>query len=323
MKVKLFLEKMYRQGRIPQAILFYGKEGVGKREMAFELAKAMLCLKKQYPACDNCHSCKLIKDFFLIPEEKLKVFGESSSGKEVFVYLQGDHPDFICVKPEKTEIKVDQIRAVKDFVYIRPALSDRKVILIQDAQTMNPYAQNALLKVLEEPPEDTFFMLISNNLYKILPTIKSRCFLLEVPPLTTEELAKKTGINDPTLLELADGSLKLLNQIKEKKDLVENALSFLKGDVLTVYNIANKLEDLDEEDQRLFLRILAHFVHKKYLAEKNESYKLILDRLYSTMEYLGRGLNLALLMFYIYLEGGENLALHKGSLQGYEEDYAS
>ncbi|WP_448584191.1 DNA polymerase III subunit [Thermocrinis sp.] len=321
MKVKLFVEKAYRQGRIPQAILFYGKEGVGKREIAFELAQAILCLKKQYPPCGSCSSCRLVKDFFSIPEEKLKVFGESSSGKDVFLYLQGDHPDFICVKPEKTEIKVDQIRAVKDFVYIKPALSNKKVVLIQGAETMNPYAQNALLKVLEEPPNDTFFILVCSNINKILPTIKSRCFLLEIPPLTMNELAEKTGINDPTLLELADGSLELLNQIKEKKELVETALKFLNGDILTAYNIAIKLDDFSEEEQRLFLKVLAFLIHKKYLKERDDSYKLILDRLYSSMEYLGRGLNLALLMFYIYLEGGDNLALYKGSFQGYEEDY--
>ena len=321
MKARLFVEKMYKQGRIPNAILFYGKEGIGKREIALELAQAILCLKNQYPPCGSCPSCGLIKDFFSTPEEKLRVFGESSYGKEIFLYLQGDHPDFICIMPEKTEIRVDQIRALRDFVYIRPAISNKKVVIIQNAETMNLYAQNALLKVLEEPPTDTFLILVCNNLRKVLPTIKSRCFLLEATPLTMDELAKRTGITDPILLELADGSLKLLNQIKEKEDLVKTALNFLSGDILTVYNIANKLDNLSGEDQMLFLKVLTFLIHKKYLKEKGDSYKLILDRLYSTMEYLGRGLNLALLMFYIYLEGGNNIALHKGSLQRYKEDY--
>ena len=323
MKVQAFLERMYNQGRIPQALLFYGKEGVGKREIAFELAKALLCLNSKYPSCGHCESCRLIKDFFSLPEEKLKVFGESSSGKPIFLYLQGDHPDFICIKPEKTEIKVDQIRSIKDFVFIKPAISNRKVIFIQNAELMNPYAQNALLKVLEEPPYDTFFILVSNNLDKILPTIKSRCFLLEVPPLTAQELSDKSGVKDALLLELADGSLKLLNQLKEKRDLVDSALKFLKADFITAYSIAEKVDGLSLEDQTLFLRILAHLIHKRYFEERLDVYKLILDRLYLTMENLGKGLNLKLALVYLYLKGGEKVALHKGSVQGYEEDYPS
>jgi DNA polymerase-3 subunit delta' len=113
MKLQAFLERMFKQNRVPQALLFYGKEGVGKREIAFELSKALLCLKSQYPACGVCESCRLLRDFFSQPEEKLKVYEDST-----FVYLQGDHPDFIYLKPEKTEIKVDQVRAVREFVYI-------------------------------------------------------------------------------------------------------------------------------------------------------------------------------------------------------------
>jgi DNA polymerase III, gamma/tau subunits len=205
MKLQIFLERMFNQKRVPQALLFYGKEGIGKREIAFELSKALLCLNGQYPACGVCESCRLLKDFFSQPEEKLKVYEDGT-----FVYLQGDHPDFIYLKPEKTEIKVDQIRAVRDFVYIKPALSPKKVVVIYNADAMNPCAQNALLKVLEEPPLDTHFILVSHNLNSILPTIKSRCFMLEVPPLTKEELAQRTGIKDDLLLELSEGSLILL-----------------------------------------------------------------------------------------------------------------
>ncbi|WP_448587396.1 DNA polymerase III subunit [Thermocrinis sp.] len=321
MKTKVFLEKMYKQGRIPQATLFYGKEGVGKRELAFELSQAILCLRSQYPSCGICESCRQLKNFFSIPEEKLSIYGESSSGKSVFLYLQGEHPDFVYLKPEKTEIKVDQIRAVREFVFVKPALSRKKVVMVYNAEKMNPYAQNALLKVLEEPPEDTFFVLVSHNLNKILPTVKSRCFALEVPPLTKEELSQKTGIKDPMLLELADGSLRLLNQLQEKKDLVELAMSFLRADFISLHKMADKVENMDTEDQVFFLKVFAHLIHQRYLQERRELYKFMLDRVHSTMEHLGKGVSLRLLLFYLRLKGGDKGALHKGSLQGYEEDY--
>jgi DNA polymerase-3 subunit delta' len=312
MKLQAFLERMFKQNRVPQALLFYGKEGVGKREIAFELSKALLCLKSQYPACGVCESCRLLRDFFSQPEEKLKVYEDGA-----FVYLQGDHPDFIYLKPEKTEIKVDQVRAVREFVYIKPALSHKKVVVIYNADAMNPYAQNALLKVLEEPPLDTHFILVSHNLNSILPTIKSRCFMLEVPPLTKEELAQRTGVKDELLLELSEGSLILLESLKEKKEIVETALKFWQLDWVNLFKLANKLEDWSTEDKLLFLKILSGLIHKKYLQEREERYKLMLDRVYFAMEYLGKGINLKLTLFYLYLKGGDKNASYKGALSGH------
>jgi DNA polymerase-3 subunit delta' len=312
MKLQAFLERMYKQNRVPQAILFYGKEGVGKREIAFELSKALLCLKAQYPACGVCESCRLLMDFFSQPEEKLKVYEDGA-----FVYLQGDHPDFIYLKPEKAEIRVDQVRAVREFVYIKPALSHKKVVVIYNADAMNPYAQNALLKVLEEPPLNTHFILVSYNLNSILPTIKSRCFILEVPPLTKEELAQRTGIKDELLLELSEGSLILLESLKEKKEIVETALKFWQLDWVSLSKLANKLEDWSTEDKLLFLKILSGLIHKKYLQEREEMYKLMLDRVYFAMEYLGKGINLKLTLFYLYLKGGDKNASYKGALSGH------
>jgi len=141
--------------------------------------------------------------------------------------------------------------------------------------------------------------------------------------LTVEELSKRSGMKDTILLELADGSLDFLNQLIEKKDLVDSATKFLKADVITAYNIAEKVDGLSTEDQLLFLRILAHLIHRKYSEEKLDVYKLILDRLYLIMENLGKGLNLKLALIYIYLKGGEKVALYKGPFQGYEEDYTS
>ena len=166
-KIKKFLSSLFYQNRVPSSIIFYGKEGIGKKELGFELAMALLCLENKYPPCGSCESCRHMEDFKQKKTEELKFYGEDKKGKKVYLYLRGDHPDFIYLAPEKAEIKIDQIRGVKDFAYLTPALSKRKVIFIEPAEAMNPYAQNALLKVLEEPPEDTHFILMSSQLQKL------------------------------------------------------------------------------------------------------------------------------------------------------------
>jgi DNA polymerase-3 subunit delta' len=191
------------------------------------------------------------------------------------------------------------------------------VVVIYNADAMNPYAQNALLKVLEEPPLDTHFILVSHNLNSILPTIKSRCFMLEVPPLTKEELAQRTGIKDDLLLELSEGSFILLESLEEKKEIVETALKFWQLDWVSLFKLANKLEDWDTEEKLLFLKILSGLIHKNYLQERDEKYKLMLDRVYFAMEYLGKGINLKLTLFYLYLKGGDKNASYKGTLSGH------
>ena len=135
------------------------------------LAKRSLALNWPWPFCALKISIHLAVTVILAgiwrtlnkkKTEELKFYGEDKRGKKVYLYLRGDHPDFIYLAPEKAEIKIDQIRGVKDFAYLTPALSKRKVIFIEPAEAMNPYAQNALLKVLEEPPEDTHFILITS-----------------------------------------------------------------------------------------------------------------------------------------------------------------
>ncbi|SHK46356.1 DNA polymerase III subunit delta' [Thermocrinis minervae] len=291
-RIEKFLGSMYRHNKVPNAIVFYGKEGVGKKTIAFELAKALLCLKNTFPACESCASCLHMNNFKHMMEtspEDLEVFVEGQSGKEVFAYFQGDHPDFVYVLPEKTEIKIDQIRAVKEFAYLRPGLSKRKVVLIGKAHTMNPYSQNALLKVLEEPPLDTYFLLTCDSLDKLLPTVKSRSFLIEVPPFTDEEISQITGVKDPQLLRLADGSVSMLKEIMQKKNLLQMAQDFLKKDPLEVYKVASQAEDLSVQDQEFLLKIL------EAMAEDANAQ----DAIALARENLGRGIRLDLFLTYL------------------------
>ncbi len=318
--LKKFLGRLFYQRRVPASVLFYGKEGVGKRDIAFEFASSLLCLEEAYPPCGRCESCRHMQDFKEKREEDLLFYGEDKKGKRVYLYLQGDHPDFVYLKPERAEIKIDQIRGVKDFVYLRPALSKRKVVLVEPADTMNPQAQNALLKVLEEPPEGTHFLLIASRIEKVLPTIRSRSFLLEVPPLREEEIRALTGIEDPLILELSEGSLKMALKLKEDAELLKVARSILEGDVLTLYKRSLEVDQWDYERQSMLLKIIMAIVHRKYLETRDEGYKQALDKASLGLEYLSKGIRLSLLLF--QLKGGVRNVLHKGKVSGYQQGAA-
>ncbi len=310
-RVRTFLERMIKQKRVPVSLLFYGKEGVGKGNVAFEFAKALLCLNNLYPPCGNCSSCSHMDAFKKEPEENLAYYGEDKRGRKVFMYLQGEHPDFIYVKPDRSEIKIDQIRGVKEFVYLRPALSRKKVVLIEPADSMNPFSQNALLKVLEEPPEDTHFVLVSHNIDKVLPTIRSRSFLLEFPPLSLEEIKSLTGIDDPFILEFSGGSVNMALKLYEDREILEVALDILSGDILRLYRRSFEIEKWDYDRQALLLRLLEILLHRRVI-EGKEEHRQALDRVVWGMEFLNRGIRLSILIFYVGLIGGEKDVLHKG-----------
>lgn len=155
----------------PHALLLAGVAGVGKSLLAHALVQRLLCQTPRNPtdpACGECTSCRL--------------------------FTSGNHPDFRHVIPEadaeeaeaegagagekkkaSAQILIAQIRALEDFVYIGAHLGGRRVILVEPADVMNVPAENALLKILEEPPSGVCFVLVSSRWRRLLPTIRSRC----------------------------------------------------------------------------------------------------------------------------------------------------
>lgn len=300
-RVSTFLKRMYRLKRVPQALLFYGKEGIGKKTMAFDFAKALLCLKGAFPACNTCPSCNYINQFNQTPVEQLRVYSDRESGKKVFLYLQGEHPDFIYLQPEKDEIKIDQVRGVRDFLNLKPALSQKKVVLIAPAESMNPYSQNALLKTLEEPPQDTHFILVANNLNNILSTVRSRCYLVEFKELSKEDIKNITGIKDEEILELCEGSITKANQLLQKTHIIRLARMVLSGSPLELYGVSSQVEKMDYDEQKLLIKLLEIMLHKKLLQDKEkwEFYEPIIDRVTFVLDNLNRGIKLSLFLFYV------------------------
>jgi DNA polymerase-3 subunit delta' len=194
------------RARLPHAILFYGAAGIGKADFIEAFAQSLLCenVRPDGHACGECASCGW--------------------------FAQGNHPDYRRVRPEAMEdelpaegedgdgdkkskstktaskdIKIEQIRALSDFMNISTHRQGLRVVVLYPAEALNMPSSNALLKTLEEPPPGTVFLLASNGLDRLLPTILSRCRKFALPmPGHNEALAwlQAQGVQD------ADGWLR-------------------------------------------------------------------------------------------------------------------
>ncbi len=159
------LGRIIETRNIPNALLFAGNPGSGRQQAAFRFAKAVNCTARNGSSCNICRSCKKID--------------------------ASQHPDMIVVTPAdpRKAITISQIRQIIAQTGARPHEAAYRMVLITDADLMNNQAQNGLLKELEEPPEDTFFILMARDRSALLPTILSRCRSLRFPPLSGPALA--------------------------------------------------------------------------------------------------------------------------------------
>ena len=151
------LSVMLSSGRVPHAFIFEGDKGTGRKTLANMLARGLACTGKDKP-CGVCESCRIT-----------------------------ENPDIVTVLPEKSAITVDKIRAIRDEAYILPNQSEKRVFIIPDANLMNEQAQNALLKVFEEPPKSVAFILTCEYSGQLLSTVISRAavFKLSAPDVKT------------------------------------------------------------------------------------------------------------------------------------------
>jgi len=204
------LQRALAAGRLAHAYIFAGPAGVGKRTTAREWTKMLLCrnpieIKDLHTApfrdsCGRCDSCRLFPDshpdFHLIQKE-LRPFTNHDKGKEA-----------------KQDLGMWVIREfLLEKAPLRPVIADSAVYLIREAERLNPSSQNALLKLLEEPPRHCFIILLCSRPDRLLPTTLSRCQILRFGPIDEPHivaaLAKK-GINKPQAqywARLCEGSI--------------------------------------------------------------------------------------------------------------------
>ena len=303
--VREFLEKLQRENRLPGGLLFYGPPGVGKTTASLELARGVLCLNSREWGCGGCLSCthydRVVRDILSGVWENIEVY-EETNGKKIFKYLSGEHPDFVYVPPSGGSVKIDQMRAVRDFAYMKPALSHRKVVVIDDAHTMTREAGNALLKVLEEPPSDTLFILISEGKDQLLPTIVSRTYQVEFHPLDEEVFYELIGERDRELYESSGGSYTVAKSMREKREISRLLDEFLSLKPDKVYEVSTRLDKLELEDKELFLFLLEERIKKNFLEKglNYDKFEMLSQRIAELRGGLGRGLRLSLGLLSLY-----------------------
>lgn len=161
--VKARLSGAFASGRVAHSYLICGPVGSGKHTLTRILCAAMQCEGRgEKIPCGVCSGCRKA--------------------------LEGVHPDIITVDdPEHKSMTVEPIRAARSDMFIRPNEGKRKIYIIPRGQDMNESAQNALLKILEEPPDYGVFLILSTNAERLLPTIRSRCAELQLGPVEQHE----------------------------------------------------------------------------------------------------------------------------------------
>ena len=159
------LERAFLSGRAHHALLLDGPPGVGKRAIAHIFGRSLLCKQGSIGRpCNTCGECRRV--------------------------LAGSHPDWLELEPDGANIKIAAIRQLTQTFTYRPFEGGRRVALIDPAERMTDEAANALLKTLEEPPAESYFLLVTSNRALLLPTIVSRCQHLPFSAMSAQEVQR-------------------------------------------------------------------------------------------------------------------------------------
>ena len=156
-------------GRLPQACVLEGGTAEQRLALAKEVAGALVCKADGARPCGHCDACRKAES--------------------------GNHPDIQVVGPEngRKTVAVDTVRTMRDDAFILPNEADRKVYIIDPADSMQDYAQNALLKILEEPPLYANFLLLCTSKASLLPTVLSRTAVFSLTPVVGADVDNETA----------------------------------------------------------------------------------------------------------------------------------
>lgn len=263
-QIKNDLRQLLAEKRLPHALLFTGIEGIGKNLTAKVLAKVLLCSGEEKP-CNICPSCR--------------------------AFDAKNHPDFYCLEPEgkANNIKIEQIRQMQSQIALSPYLADKRVVIINDAETMNEAAENSLLKTLEEPTGDVVFILVTANKDLLLPTILSRCMKLYFAPLSEDEikiiLKSKYAVNEDkatVIAKLSGGSMKRAISFLDDDNfnLCQNAMDFLSKDLNAkdIWQISDEFSAMDKAKIKQWADFLQMIIRDLLLLQAGADDNLLYNR---------------------------------------------
>jgi DNA polymerase-3 subunit delta' len=262
-EVRARLATSAARGTLPSALLLQGPRGVGKQRLALWLAQLLLCESTDAP-CDKCRGCQFVRALthpdlhWFFPRPRLKDADDLAKVKADYAEAIAERAadDGLYELPSGMDgIFFDVVRVIVQSAALSPAIARRKVFVIGDAERMAPQegseqGANAFLKLLEEPPKDTTFILTSSEPGALLPTIRSRVVVTRIGPLTSDDMRqflaepavkKRVKGTDTNALELAAGAPGLLlsdADLGAARDAAQRMLDSVAGKAAARYEAA-------------------------------------------------------------------------------------
>ena len=235
--VKKYFNESFKGNRISHSYILNGPDGIGKSVFAFYMAQVLLCTGTNKP-CNECNACKKTTKLL--------------------------HPDIRIISSDKKSIGVNDIRSLIDEVSKRPYEGEYKIFIIKNADNITPEGQNALLKTLEEPPDNVVIIMLIEHMDNILQTLQSRCQTLRFGRVPINEIQgyldnkgyKKE--NTPIAASLSDGilgkALTLLDKkyINLRQKAIETVNKIIDSDPLTGFECVKFFIDNKEEIEFIF-----------------------------------------------------------------------
>jgi len=240
---------------MPHAILFHGLQGTGKTRFAEHFAQSLLCEAPSADghACGQCSSCGWFVQYGHPDYRRIRpeILDNESAAVEEEADSVGEKKTARQAKAPSKEIKIDQIRALAGFLNISTHRRGRRVVLLYPAEALNTAAANSLLKMLEEPPADTVFLLVSDGIDRLLPTILSRCRKFALPTPAHDQALQwlqAQGVADaPALLDEQGGAplaAYAMAQSGSREDIDALLAMLAKPTAETALKAAEKLQKL-------------------------------------------------------------------------------
>ena len=242
---------------LPHSSLIEGNKGLGKAILVNEIAKTILCINSNNHPCNQCNSCEL--------------------------YINKTHPDFIK-NDDVTKILIDEIREIIDFSHLSSSISSNKVIFLHNCENMNRNSQNAFLKTLEEPTDNTYILMTSSKKRSLNPTIYSRCNKIKIDNLDQKQINEWVvgqGFNDFNYYDFPSflNPLEIIQYIEEGDD--KKFINFSE----TLFQFCNKQITINETTKYL-IDLDMPLIEKINLLV--DFYKNLLSSRISKMPYSGK-----------------------------------